>query len=359
MFASGLANQREPTTKEGVLTKNATTLYRALVLTFLAPACQNATNDNQHPDNNNPYECLGTSVRANEKNNYSSWSKMTLPVIKVKPDTELSFDWGSVTKDFITHDVDAKNDLNMLMVLFFQLPLPDLEVKLNADSLTQNDLVIAPPLTLRTDGSETTARLFAFDLNGAYVEPERVLLYFDADFYTPADYTYALAAATGVEVGLGIRILQAFQLDPNSSNTEVKLTDSSVKLEWTADLHDLTPTGIPKGEAAITLDWGDMTKNGLGADFDPTQITRALVGHYAEGSGQLEQDFLDIELIATDLYETEIEAGSTVDFSTMTKKSDGTSFPGIDDTGTWLVALQCGVCRNPSPWYLSILKPCQ
>jgi hypothetical protein len=341
------------------LTKNATTLWLALVPMLLAPACQNAADDNQHPDNNKAYECLGTTLKANERNNYSSWSKMTLPAVKVKPKSELSFDWGSVTKDFISHDVDAKSNLNMLMVLFFQLPLQELEVKLNADSLNQNDLVISPPLTLRTNGSDTTAKLFSFDLNGAYVEPERVLLYFDADFYAPADHTYALAAATGTEVGLGIRILQTFQLDPNSSNTEVKLTDSSVKLEWTANLHDLTPTGIPKGEAAITLDWGDMTKNGLGADFDPTQITRAMVGHYAGGSGQLEQDFLDIELIATELYETKIEAGSTVDFSAMTRKSDGTSFPGIDDTGTWLVALQCGVCRNPSPWYLSILKPCQ
>ncbi|MBN2576484.1 MAG: hypothetical protein JXP73_18115 [Deltaproteobacteria bacterium] len=341
------------------MTRKTATRWRALALVLLAPACQNAASDNQHFDNNNPYECLGTSVKANERNNYSSWSKMTLPVIKVKPETELSFDWGSVTKDFIAHDVDAKNDLNMLMVLFFQLPLPDLEVKLNADSLTQNDLVIAPPLTLRTNGTDTTAKLFSFDLNGAYVEPERILLYFDADFYPPAEYTYALAAATGIEVGLGIRILQTFQLDPSSSNTDVKLTDSSVKLEWTANLHDLAPTGIPKGEPAITLDWGDMTQNGLGADFDPTQITRALVAHYTQGSGELEKEFLDIELIATELYEAEIEAGSAVDFSTMTRKSDGASFPGIDDTGTWLVALQCGVCRNPSPWYLSILKPCQ
>jgi hypothetical protein len=247
----------------------------------------------------------------------------------------------------------------MMMVLFFQLPVSDLEEKLNADSLTQNDLVIAPPLTLRTNGTDTSANLFSFDLNGVYVTPEQVMKYFDADFYTPAKYTYALTGSIGTEVGLGIRILQTFQLDPSSSNTEVKMTDSSVKLDWSANLHDLTPTGIPKGQAGITFDWGDMTKTGLGTPFDPTQITRVLVGHYNEGSGQLEKDFLDIELIAADLYEKNIDAGTSVDFSTMKTKSDGKSFPGIDDTGTWVVALQCGVCRNPSPWYLSILMPCQ
>ena len=339
--------------------KNAAPPFLALVLVLVTPCCGSGTSNNdQHLDNNKPYECLGTSFRATDKNNYSTWSKMTLPVIKVKPLSELSFDWGSVTKDFITHALDPKTDLDMMMVLFFQLPLPELETKLNADTLTQNDLVVAPPLTLRRKGS-TTAKLFDFDLNGVTVTPEQVMKYFDADFYSPANYTYALAGAAGVEVGQGIRLVQTFQLDPTSSNTQVKLTDASTKLDWTTNLHDLTPTGIPKGQAAITLDWGDMTKTGLGTVFDPTQITRALVAHYTQGSGQLEKNFLNIELIATDLYETKIEEGSTVDFSTMTKKSDGKSFPGIDDTGTWVVALQCGGCRNPSPWYLSILKTCQ
>jgi hypothetical protein len=340
--------------------KSVVTLFLGPALVLVAPGCQNGTSDSdQHADNNKPYECLGTSFRATAENNYSTWSKMTLPVIKVKPMSELSFDWGSVTKDFITHDLDPRTELDMMMVLFFQLPLSELETKLNADSLTQNDLVVAPPLTLRMDSGVTSAKLFAFDLNGVEVTPEQIMKYFDADFYPPADYSYALAGAVGDEVGQGIRVVQAFQLDPATSNTEVKMTDTSVKLDWTANLHDLTPTGIPKGEPAITLDWGDMTKTGLGTDFDPTQITRAIVGHYAEGSGQLEKDFLNIELIPTELYETTIESGTTVDFSTMTSKSDGKAFPGIDDTGTWLVALQCGMCRNPSPWYLSILKPCQ
>jgi hypothetical protein len=37
---------------------------------------------------------------------------------------------------------------------------------------------------------------------------------------------------------------------------------------------------------------------------------------------------------------------------------NGAGFPGIDDTGTWLVGLICGNCRNPAPWYMTILKPC-
>jgi hypothetical protein len=337
--------------------KNAATLSLTLVLVLGASACSKGAGGNEHPDNKNPYDCLGASFKANDKNDYAFWSTMTLPVIKVQPKTELSFDWGSATQDLISHDVNPKTDLNMMMVLFFQLSLSDLENKLNADSLAQRDLVISPPLTFRTNGA-TTAKLFSFDLNGSYAAPDQITLYFDADSYPPADYTYALAAATGTEVGKNIRMIQVFQLDPNSTNTDVKMTNGSIKLDWKANLHDLTPTGIPSGQAAVTLDWGDMTKNALGASFDPTQITRALIGHYNEGSGQLEQDFLDIELIATDLYVKTIESGTSVDFSTL-QTAGGKSFSGIDDTGTWMVALQCGVCRNPAPWYLSILKVCK
>ncbi len=339
--------------------KNVATPVLAVLLALLGTGCHpsGTSNNDQHLDNDKPYQCLGASLKATDKNNYSTWSKMTLPVIKAKPDTELSFEWGSVTKDFITHALDPKADLDMMMVLFFQLPLADLETKLNADTLTQNDLVVAPPLTSRKKGA-TSAKLFDFDLNGVAVTPDQIMKYFDADFYPPANYTYALAGAHGDEVGQGIRVVQAFQLDPGTSNTDVKLTDNSVKLEWKANLHDLIPTGVPKGQAAITLDWGDMTKTGLGTDFDPTQITRALVARYDQSSGALEKDFLNIELIATQLYQGDVDVGTSKSLSSL-KNGNGETFPGIDDTGTWLVALQCGVCRNPSPWYLSILKPCQ
>jgi hypothetical protein len=35
----------------------------------------------------------------------------------------------------------------------------------------------------------------------------------------------------------------------------------------------------------------------------------------------------------------------------------GNSFPGVDSNGTWLVALLCTNCRNPAPYYLTVLEP--
>ena len=34
------------------------------------------------------------------------------------------------------------------------------------------------------------------------------------------------------------------------------------------------------------------------------------------------------------------------------------AFPVMVVNGTWLLGLTCGNCRNPAPWYMTILKPC-
>jgi hypothetical protein len=158
-------------------------------------------------------------------------------------------------------------------------------------------------------------------------------------------------------VGMGTRMIQSFQLDPASTNTNVTMTSTSTHLTYTANLHSLQTTAIPAGQAAVTLDWGQMKTNALGNTFIATNITNALVGHYTQTPAQLETQFLDLDLIATELYQGSIPSGTVVDFSGL-EDSSGKSFPGIDATGTWIVALQCGGCRNPAPWYLSILTPC-
>jgi hypothetical protein len=301
----------------------------------------------------------GNSLSAADVNNYAFADAFTFPVVKVKPMTELTFDWSGVTADFRGHAVDPRKDLTLISVFMWKLTVADLQTKLNADTLAQRDLVVVP-FTLTPDGANTSARLFSFTLVGdTAVDPATLLSYFDADFYRPNDnYTYMVTAATGNTLGQGVKMIQAFQLDPTSTNTEVKLTTSSTRLAWSANLHNLVPTGIPAGKANITLDWDHVSRTALGGSFDPASITRVLVGHYAQPPAELERSFLDLELIATDLYQGELSTGTRVSLNQLTTRG-GKAFSGIDATGTWLLALQCGSCRNPAPWYLSVLKTCQ
>ncbi len=146
----------------------------------------------------------------------------------------------------------------------------------------------------------------------------------------------------------------------STSNTTVALTNNSTTLTYTANLHDLQPTGVPAATAALTLDWGSLSKNALGTELTSlsrTNIDHAIVGHYTQSVSQLESQFLNLQSMADKLYQADIESGTVLDFKTLMDSSNN-AFGGIDSTGTWVVALLCtSTCRNPAPWYLTILKP--
>ena len=345
--------------------KNTATLF---LLPWLALAFSGCSDPASAPKNPPP-ECVGKNVKVAEKFNYQFSSTLTFPPTKVQPKTELSFDWSGVSKSFLGHAVDPKKDITLVSVLCWGLPRNELESQLNADTLFQSSLN-GLPLTISTDGTTagiaagtTSAKLFQFTANGepitetGTIKRSEVMAYFDADSYSPENTTYTVMAGAGKEPGQGTLMIQSFLLDKSSTNTELKMTSASTELTWNANVHSLVPTGVPGGDAAITVDWTDSIKtNALGGTFDPTMILRVLVGRYTEDVAQLEKQFLDIELIATELYRGDVPIGTSIDLSTLTDK-DGKTFPGISNTGTWILALQCGVCRNPAPWYLTLLAP--
>jgi hypothetical protein len=304
-----------------------------------------------------PMMCFGASVVANERNDYAFSSTITLSTVTVAPMTNLSFAWGGLTKDFLGHPLSPTTDLGAAILAIWALPLHDFETKLNADALFTADLVVSPPLNLPITNGATTGNLYDFLINGTALSPAMFNQYFDASLYTPANSTFMFGVQAGTDLGRQIRMLKALNLDASSTVTNVSLTDDSTTLKYTANLHTLTITGVPGGTPALMLDWSQMTTNALGRTFTTGAVTDAVVGHYSETPVELETQFLDLDRIAIATYRAQIAAGSVLDFTTLVDEN-GASFPGIDGTGTWLVGLTCGGCRNPAPWYMTILKPC-
>jgi hypothetical protein len=289
-------------------------------------------------------------------NNYAFSSTITLPPVNVAPMSNLTFDWSGLTRDFQGHPLAPATDLGTAVMMIWALPLAEFQTKLNADELYTADLVVSPPLNLPLAG-QTSGQLYDFLVNGTAVTPEMFDLYFDASIYTPANSTFIVGVQTGLDLGRQIRMLQAFNLDPSSSVTNVALTDTSTRLTYAANLHSLSMTGVPVGTPTLTLDWSQMQTNALGAEFKEGYVTSAIVGHFTQTPAELEAKFLDLDRIAVAYYRADIAAGSVLDFTTLRDASGG-SFPGIDDSGTWMVGLICGNCRNPAPWYMTILKTC-
>ena len=247
-------------------------------------------------------------------------------------DVELDFDWTTLSQDFTGHSLSAAADVNTILVLIWQIPLATLEEELNLDSLDQRDLLVVPPPFLGPQGGATSAMLYDFTLNGTAVTPTQYNAYLDPAKYPASSYSYLVAAATGTELGRGIRMLQAFNLDPDATSTVVDVSDESTRLTYRADLRSLAVTGVPAATPDITLDWSMMKTNALGTEFKEGYITSAIVGHFAQTPDQLETRFLDLELIADTLYRADIPSGSVLDFATL-EDSSGTSFTGVDAKG--------------------------
>jgi hypothetical protein len=303
--------------------------------------------------------CTDGTMIANEANDYSFSSSLMLHPVSVKPMSDLTFNWGAVTKDFLGQPVNAQTDLNTIFLLLVSLPASTFEMQLNNDTFATSSIVIPgpPPSFLPTGGVTTTTLYNNFQSADGPVTSDNGGMYLDAATYNPSNSTYVLAAQTGTDmVGTGIRMLQSFELDSSSTNTTVNVTNGSTTLTYTANLHSLHPTGVPANTPNLTLDWGQIQTNALGQPFDHTSIANAIVGHYTQTPAQLETQFLDLQTIATDLYKAEIPSGTVLDFTTLVDQNNK-SFTGIDSTGTWLVALICSGCRNPAPYYLTILEP--
>jgi hypothetical protein len=329
--------------------KSSTILLRAAPLCLIALGCSGSSDPQ-------PTMCFGANVVANEKNGYAFTSTITLAPVAVAPMANLTFNWGGLTRDFLGHPLNPATDLDTAIMMIWALPRAEFEADLNADALYTADLVVSPPLNLPLAG-ETSGQLHSFLINGTGLSPAMFNDYFDATLYTPANSTFIIAVQTGLDLGRGIRMLQAFNLDASASVTNVTLTNDSTKLSYAANLHGLTITGVPGGTPALTLDWSQMQTNALGAEFKEGYITSAVVGHYTQTPAELEASFLDLDRIATATYRADVLSGSVLDF-TMLRDENGAAFPGIDDNGTWLVGLICGNCRNPAPWYMTILKTC-
>jgi hypothetical protein len=301
--------------------------------------------------------CNSSLIVADEVNNYQFSSTLTLPSVTVKPSTEIHFEWGGLTKDFLNHGLNPMTGVENINVIVWQLPENELAQKLNDDSLDAADG--QPPAVLETMGA-TSADLFDFKtVAGDDIPQETFDEYLDPAVFPPATNTYTAILAVGDISGDNeVKMLQAFKLDPASTNSTVTLTNDSATLAYDAKLGLLQPTLVPAGSAAIEIDWGDVETNAMGAEFLPTQILRARVAHYNETPAELEDKFLDLELIATATYEAPVLSGTSIMLNEL-KTESGQTFPGIDASGTWLLALFCGnMCNNPAPWYLTILKTC-
>jgi hypothetical protein len=218
---------------------------------------------------------------------------------------------------------------------------------------TQNKVTQVTTAELTSDGSSLIA-------------PAILDTYFSAENFPSSAYTFlVMVQGDGTTPAKDGRMLTTFGLstDTTASKT-VTIDNSSTTLDYQADFSKLSPTRVPAGTDKIFVDWSQMTTNALGNSFDGIKITKVLIAAYDLPISELQKDenFIELEKLATGgmwVSNSDDIQGKFLSLSEHSlKDSNGNAFAGIDSNHTWILALECGECLNPAPWYITVLEPC-
>ncbi|HEX6767581.1 MAG TPA: hypothetical protein VF103_18910, partial [Polyangiaceae bacterium] len=298
-----------------------------------------------------------------DDSNYTFTSSLSVEMTTLKDATDLVFDWSGLTRDFFGKAVDPATDIDLVLISLWNQTPAELEESIARDDLERSaneGAVMTYP-----DGTYTSQDLLSFGVLGNPLPDENeIWSRFDTQnpaFDYPQDqHTFLLMASSGTTPGRGARMLSLFNLDPSSTQTELSLTNDSASLDYTVDLSSASRVAVPTGQPSLTIDWNQMTRTALGNEFLPSQITQAVAAHFSTDSlPELEAQFLNLDELADGWWSGAVVSGTSIDLGTLTD-AGGATFPGIDDEGTWLVALFCTAgCNNPAPWSITILSACE
>jgi hypothetical protein len=243
--------------------------------------------------------------------------------------------------------VDPSADPGILtLARFGTLTEVEVEEQISNDTLPQSAL--SGFLGYEIPAGETCAQLEDFTLEGTPVELEE-------QFYEGGG-TYLLLVGAGDEPGQNTLSMDFLAPTVGSEATEVAVDDACGTLDFAADLSSLETIAPKAGGSSWMVDWGGLTVTGLGNPITLSKIDRLMLGHYAELSvAELEADFLDLELVADELYYLDIAGMLDADLALAT--GDGGGFTGFTEGGTWVLALMCSSCSNPAPLFLTVIEP--
>lgn len=286
-----------------------------------------------------------------DANNYSSQSSLSISTVETASATDLDICWSDIMNDIQCHDLAPEAEIdNVALLRFLHLSEEDVEEKLTSGQLAQSE--IDGYLEYNTTNAGTCAKLSSMSFFGTAIDIQEE--YVESD-----DHTYLILFAEGTTPGVGARTMVFVEPTASSTNTQVDGPSGCGVLDFSADLSSAQTVAIPN-DGPWVVDWRDITKDGQGNEIVFESIDGVLLGHY-EGMtvAELQEQILDLELIATDMWEIELSGGRTADLANARHRGDQGTFQGFDGfgDGVWLVALMCSTCQNPAPIVLSILDP--
>ncbi len=292
-------------------------------------------------------ESEDTAILLEDHHNYSFQGRLNIPIIETSAGKDLDICWDQVISDIQCHDVNPRQDIdNLGMVRFTHMTHDQVQDRLSQGEMPQS--AMAGYADFNLDHNASCAKLSDLTLFGTEFD-------IDKEYIEDNDTVYLLLFTKGTTPGVGARMLTFIKPTDSSTNTTVNASAGCGVLNFSADLQLLTPLEIPM-EAPWVIDWSDLTRDGQDNEMIFENIDGVLLGYY-EGKTyeELEKQLLDLQVMYSSLYEIQLAGGRKADLSMAT--NDTSSFTGFSEGGVWLLGLQCSICQNPAPLFLTILKP--
>ncbi|HEY3498781.1 MAG TPA: hypothetical protein VGK73_29020 [Polyangiaceae bacterium] len=309
----------------------------------------------------NPVDCADSVsvITADPSRNYGFSAQLELPPVYVKPGSELTFEWGGVTRDLFGQPLDP---LDVVIASYDMVHLaPDEYARMLIEDDLAGETLSEPYVTGAQEFAprrRTSATLFEFGRGS----DAGMLRYFDASEYPPDEYTYVVTIWTWGTLfsSRAVRMYQSFKLDPDSENTTVTLTETSAPLAYTIELTDIEPVPVRAGSTAIDVDWSELLATPWGTEFYPEAIDEIRVSRFDETLDELEARFFELEGLARETYRVEVDSLTSTTTSLEEAVTDEDEpFTGITAQGTWLLDLRCNYsCVNPVPRFVAHLTAC-
>lgn len=299
------------------------------------------------------------TIALTDEMNYVFHSGLSAVTTKVRANSDITFDWSAATVDMLGRTFDPLLDVDMLQLMLWRYDKASFLAGINREELDTGRMVAMG----YCDAQHLRTQCGFYELvapAGSPIAPEKLHGYVDPAIYAPSEHVWVIMLATGTVFGRGSRLVAFFEPTDGESNDQVRLASDSTTLSYTVDLASLDPIPLPRRVGDVVLSWSEetpLTKNAMGDIWIPTFITDVTVAHYVGYQvADLERQFLLLRDLPQEQYGARLSAGQEVSLARLTDPA-GMPFPGVDDTGIWLFSLNCASCRNPAPWFLSVLRP--
>jgi hypothetical protein len=292
-----------------------------------------------------------TSVALANANNYGSNSRLSIPTVATASATDLDICWSNVVSDLQCHPLAPEADLDTVALLrFLHLSQAEVEAKLTAGQLAQSE--VDGYLEYTTDHASSCTKLSNMSFFGTKIEIQEQ--YVESD-----EHTYMLVFTEGTTPGVGARSMMFVRPSSSSNNTRVDAQTGCGLLDFSANLSAAEPVRVPRAGPWV-IDWRNLTRDGQGNPIAFESIDSVMLGFFAGMSvADLERQILDLELLATSLWDLELSGGRTADLARARLREGGAAFTGFEreEDGVWVLGLMCTTCQNPAPVVLSVLEP--